>query len=577
MNKIITNNILPFTFFKNLENFMDDYVWGLGTKFKIFDIDNYSFESYWNQYIPYLKTILFNYFFVEFAFIILVCSLLLFKKAILKNYKLNLLLIVIQFILFFGIFLNICTKIIFSNRDIILAMNNNINFNLIEKYLYFFYFSGFEIDFYILTLVFILLYVSAIRYSLYFNFDKKINIEYTCIILMNLIFYLLIIKVNSLFSLWCLLECISITSYLLTSFGKSNSVFFSYLYFIFNSIAGLFIIWGISLINFDNNFELLLNVPLYSDFNYSTLLGFILIFIGFFIKMGLVPFHFWSLDVYNSLVSETLFFFIIINKLVLIYAFLKTFCCLLNLNFKILIFLQPFLFFICIVSIFIGSIGAFNENNFNRFLVLSSLPQISYVLIGFFTFNKDIVICALAYFLFYIFTLFVIFLVVLTFEKAFYMTDFTGIFYISKTKALLFFFSLISLAGVPPFIGFFGKFWLLQLMVIQKYFFLSFIILFFNVISLIYYLKLGVSFFSKKPNKKLVIEKYYLALNVTNFEYKVLLKIKYYALIWVSIFLILIFFNFNYFNLISYLDNFNYFVPSNYRIYIMEKYFTLKN
>ena len=134
-----------------------------------------------------------------------------------------------------------------------------------------------------------------------------------------------------------------------------------------------------------------------------------------------MPFHFWSLDVYNSLISETLFFFIIINKLVLIYAFFRTFCCLLNLNFKILIFLQPFLFFICVVSIFIGSIGAFNEHNFNRFLVLSSLPQVSYVLIGFFTFNKDIVICAVAYFLFYIFTLFIIFLVVLTFEKAFYM------------------------------------------------------------------------------------------------------------------------------------------------------------
>ena len=147
----------PFIPAIDLKKLSDNYFWGLGTKFKNFDIDNYVYEDYWNQYIPYLKTLIFNYFFVEIAFIIVVCTLLLFKKTILKNYKLNLLLIVIQFILFLGVFLNICTKIIFSNRDIILAMDRSINFNLIEKHFYFFYFGGFEMDFYILTLIFIFL------------------------------------------------------------------------------------------------------------------------------------------------------------------------------------------------------------------------------------------------------------------------------------------------------------------------------------------------------------------------------------------------------------------------------------
>ena len=127
--------------------------------------------------------------------------------------------------------------------------------------------------------------------------DSKIAlVEYTVIVFSHIIFCLLLLKVNNLFAAWCFIESISLTAYFLVSFNSKQSVFYSFLYFLFSSIAGVLILWGISLLStiintdffltylFTNSIQLI-----NSDLN---VIAMNCIFIGFFIKLGLIPFHF---------------------------------------------------------------------------------------------------------------------------------------------------------------------------------------------------------------------------------------------------------------------------------------------
>lgn len=68
------------------------------------------------------------------------------------------------------------------------------------------------------------------------------SIEFLIIYLSNIFFCFLLLKVNNLFAVWCIIECISIVAYLLTSFNHQNSIYAAFIYFVFNSIAGVLIL-----------------------------------------------------------------------------------------------------------------------------------------------------------------------------------------------------------------------------------------------------------------------------------------------------------------------------------------------
>ena len=149
--------------------------------------------------------------------------------------------------------------------------------------------------------------------------------------------------------------------------------------------------------------------------------------------------------------------------------------------------------FICIalMSLLIGNLYALTETNFQRFLAASSLPQVIYVVLAVFSYNPVIIMAAIIYLFVYLLTNVLLYYVLSGFNRKFTrLTDLTGLFYKNKKLGLLFISVFLSLAGLPPFMAFFSKIFLLQFLVNTSAELIVFIILIFSVISLIYYLKI---------------------------------------------------------------------------------------
>ena len=192
---------------------------------------------------------------------------------------------------------------------------------------YFYFFSTTALQLRLLIIFYIFLYFVLTLWSFYY-LDRSnlatLSFETFALFLGNIIFCSVLLKVNNLFAAWCLVECISILAYILTAANSKASMVYSFAYFVFNSIAGALILWGVSLLSLvvDTDFFL---TPLFTttivDVNPDLVqFSFCLLFVGFFIKLGLIPFHLWAVQVYKNISTELLFFFLIINKTALIFT-----------------------------------------------------------------------------------------------------------------------------------------------------------------------------------------------------------------------------------------------------------------
>ena len=273
--------------------------------------------------------------------------------------------------------------------------------------------------------------------------------------------------------------------------------------------------------------------------------------------MGLVPFHFWALDVYGTICNELLFFFFIFNKSVLIFTFLKLQLFLLKDFKEIVLLVQPFATSIIIASIILSIVGAFTEKNFQKFLAFSSLTQISYILLGSFSLDEYTIIASIGYLVTYIFTLLIIFGICSVLGNQFkFVTDFTGLFYFNKVLAIIFVAAFMSFAAIPPFIGFIAKFCFLYQLFESGYFIFTFIILLSSIISIIYYLRICITIFT-------VTKKYsymypcFNAIEFTNLNSSIenifFRKLKFYFFLFSLTFLLVIL-NFKFFSILSYFD-----------------------
>ncbi len=320
------------------------------------------------------------------------------------------------------------------------------------------------------------------------------------------LFCIFSIKASNFFFLWCFLEGLTISVLLCLLVQTPKNVFTSTItYFIFNACGGVFLLWGISFFYSTEAGIVLANFSPVFVFNDTAHLvtyldpvicniGFLLLSVGFFIKFGIIPFHFWMFDVYKNLNIFMFFFLTLIVKTAIFFSFIRIIAVLqgsffwIELNKSGVILLLGVLLLSALVSL----TGAFFESNFRRFLLYSSnftfsmlllivlLPETSSTLLSF----------GLGYFSMYTFSMIIICLILLHLELfPTFLVDLRGLHSHAPVwtycLAMLFF----SLGGVPPFIGFFIKFYLFLLLVVKGYLWFVIIFLFCSLISIIYYLR----------------------------------------------------------------------------------------
>lgn len=219
------------------------------------------------------------------------------------------------------------------------------------------------------------------------------------------------------------------------------------------------------------------------NFNFNYIMN---IFISSIIllKIGAAPFHFWFPSI-----SEGLNW---INNLILIswqkIAPIIILSYSLNLNYLIISI---------ILSAIVGSLGGLNQTSLRKLIAFSSINHIGWI-IRRLLFNENI---WLIYFSFYFILLINIFLF-FNFLNIYYINQTFINLFSNKYLKIIFFLLLLSLGGLPPFLGFFPKWIIIELIISKNLYFMIFIIVIFTLITLFFYIRITYTAFLLN-NKKI--------------------------------------------------------------------------
>jgi len=229
-----------------------------------------------------------------------------------------------------------------------------------------------------------------------------------------------------------------------------------------------------------------------------TILGFILFFAGLSFKISLVPFHFWTADVYEGAPISVASYLSVISKGAAVFILMI----LLFTIFKPLMYIWGnMVYVIAIVTMFIGNLFAIRQQNMKRFLAFSSIAQAGFILLGLIS-GTQLGASAVVYFvMIYIFSNLAAFGVVQSISLKTgkeNMADYEGLYRTNPKLSLVMLLALFSLAGIPPVAGFFGKFFLFTAAASEGYYLLVFLAVVNVTISLYYYLLVVRAMFLRK-------------------------------------------------------------------------------
>jgi len=228
-------------------------------------------------------------------------------------------------------------------------------------------------------------------------------------------------------------------------------------------------------------------IPVISASN-LTILGFILFFAGLSFKISLVPFHFWTADVYEGAPISVASYLSVISKGAAVFILMT----LMFTVFKPLIHIwENMVYVVALATMFIGNLFALRQQNMKRFLAFSSIAQAGFILLGLIT-GTQLGVATIVYFvLVYIFSNLAAFGVVQAISLKTgkeNMDDYNGLYRTNPKLSLVMMLALFSLAGIPPVAGFFGKFFLFTAAASKGYYLLVFLAVVNVTISLYYYL-----------------------------------------------------------------------------------------
>jgi NADH-quinone oxidoreductase subunit N len=229
-----------------------------------------------------------------------------------------------------------------------------------------------------------------------------------------------------------------------------------------------------------------------------TILAFIMFISGLAFKISLVPFHFWTADVYEGAPTNVTAYLSVISKGAAVFIL----SILLFTVFKSLVTVwSDILYVLAVLTMTIGNLFALRQTNIKRFLAFSSVAQAGFILLGLLGTNELGMATVIYFVLIYIFTNLAAFGVVSAIENAtskVKIEDYNGLYHTNPNMSLLMMMALFSLAGIPPLAGFFGKFFLFTAAAQNGYFWLIIIAVINVTISLYYYLMVVKAMFINK-------------------------------------------------------------------------------
>jgi len=382
----------------------------------------------------------------------------------------------------------------------------------------------------------------------YYNYYSKIASEYIILIFFNIFgMFIFIDSINSII-IFIAIELQSYALYLITSTyyknEKSVNIYSSkngLIYFLLGSLASILILFGFTIIYSETGLINLIDLTYYLTINinnlsYNIIFGFIFVFIGLFFKIGLAPLHNWLINIYTNSPTIVTIWISILPKISIL-TFILTLNYLFS-NIYILYYLNVFFQSFIILSMIFGGLSGLPQFSIKRILAYSGLANSGYILLSIWSNNQYSIFTYLFYIIQYSITHFVIFMSVifiimyynnwLLFRRShdnnkysaplsnLYLIDLINIISYNKSLAIIFIICLTSFMGLPPLLGFYGKYYVLISSLLSGYWFTSILLIIISFITAYYYGYIIKMIFTNPKDTNINIYKLELINNTTH-------------------------------------------------------------
>jgi len=345
--------------------------------------------------------------------------------------------------------------------------------------------------------------------------------EYYSLILGMIIGMFFIVSANDLIIIYISIEILSLSSYVLAGFVKTSirNSEASLKYVIYGGVSSGIMIFGMSLIygmtGSTNLIEInnILKVTTFSDVTF--LISILMVLAGLGFKISIVPFHFWTPDVYEgaplpitaylSVASKAAGFAVLIRFIKIMFLSGIT-----NNEYWVLfpiIDWRSLLIIFSIITMTLGNLSALWQDNLKRMLAYSSIAHAGYILLGLAVLSNQGLTAVLVYFIIYLFMNLGAFFVVMLISNEINsedIDDYKGLGYSLPFLAAMLSIFLISLVGLPPTAGFIAKLYLFIALVDAKMILVAVIALLNTVLSLYYYIRVLRNLYLSKPSEKTI-------------------------------------------------------------------------
>jgi NADH-quinone oxidoreductase subunit N len=318
--------------------------------------------------------------------------------------------------------------------------------------------------------------------------------EYYVLCLTGLLGVFVLISANSLLTVYLGIELLSLSLYALVAFDRDSGIAAeaAIKYFVLGAIASGALLYGMSMLygmtgtlDLDTLSGIVRHAP-----DGGVIIGIAFVVAAIAFKFGAVPFHMWVPDVYQGAPTSVTLYIATVSTL-------GSFALIARLLAHGLAGLPAvwtqMLMAVAVMSLLLGNVVAIAQTNIKRLLAYSAIANAGFVLLGFATGASIGYQAALNFTIAYVLTTLASFGMIIMLSRGGFehdeISDFKGLSTRDPLLAALMLVLMFSTAGVPPFIGFWAKLWIIQALLGTGHVWLAVFAVVISVVGAFYYLR----------------------------------------------------------------------------------------
>ena len=330
--------------------------------------------------------------------------------------------------------------------------------------------------------------------------------EYYTLALFSVLGMMIMSSAYNFITIYLGLELLALSMYALVAFNRDSmgGAEAAMKYFVLGALASGLLLYGISLfygatgsLSFAEVSAAIVKGNIQEDI---LVFGLVFIIMGVGFKFGAVPFHMWVPDVYHGAPTAVT---ILLGSAPKIAAFALTLRLLVDGLAPLFTQWQEMLMILAVISLGIGNLVAIAQHNIKRMLAYSTISHVGFIFLGFIAGTDDGYGAALFYTVVYALTAAGGFGVLAMISRRGFdaenLDDLKGLNERSGWLAAMMALILFSMAGVPPTVGFFAKWFVLESIIRVDLVWLALVAVFFSVIGAFYYLRAIKTMYFDKP------------------------------------------------------------------------------